>query len=267
MIPQSVSFKNQKIIQSTNGKKIGQLPDDEPIKQVLRYVFALIGLKAENLPSDIQKVVLIDFIKTELSNYTVEEIKTAFQLAVKGEISVEINHFQNFSALYLSQVLKAYQIEKNAAILEFNKAEQRQKKENEMTPDEIERIYRDFDNNCLLDVWNEFVLTGNVNFSFYPPFLFYESLAGRHKVMKISELDKYRILDIAKKEIVKEYSTPRNFGSFPEFKRAREIFEKEGFKKDKLKQKCSEIAVTEFFKKCRNESIDLITLIKTKTNE
>ena len=43
--------------------KIRDLDNDEPIKQVLRYIFALVGLKPDQIPGDIEKAVLLNFIR------------------------------------------------------------------------------------------------------------------------------------------------------------------------------------------------------------
>lgn len=118
---QFASFKGREIAEAaTQDTQIQNLVDDESIRQSLRYVFALIGLKAENLPTDIQKVVLLEFIQTELKHFTPEEIKLAFRMAVAGELNVEISHFQNFNAMYLSNVMNAYKEKRGAALTEMN---------------------------------------------------------------------------------------------------------------------------------------------------
>jgi hypothetical protein len=83
-------------------------------------VFALIGLKAENLPTDVQKIVLLEFIQTELKHFTPEELKLAFRMAVAGELNVEISHFQNFNAVYLANVMNAYKEKRGLALTEMN---------------------------------------------------------------------------------------------------------------------------------------------------
>jgi len=118
---QFASFKGREIAEAaTQDTPIRDLIDDEPIRQSLRYVFALIGLKAENLPTDVQKIVLLEFIQTELKHFTPEELKLAFRMAVAGELNVEISHFQNFNAMYLSNVMNAYKEKRGAALIEMN---------------------------------------------------------------------------------------------------------------------------------------------------
>ena len=102
--------KEGKIVIASKQLKIRDLEpeNDEPIKQVLRYVFTLVGIRADQIPDEIQKAVLIDFIRAELQNFTLPEFKIAFTMAVKGDLNVDPNPFGQFSALYLSNILKAY---------------------------------------------------------------------------------------------------------------------------------------------------------------
>jgi hypothetical protein len=118
---QFVTFKGREIAEAaTQDTPIRDLTNDEPIRQSLRYVFALIGLKAENLPTDVQKIVLLEFIQTELKHFTPEELKLAFRMAVAGELNVEISHFQNFNAVYLANVMNAYKEKRGLALTEMN---------------------------------------------------------------------------------------------------------------------------------------------------
>jgi hypothetical protein len=118
---QFASFKGREIAEAaTQDTPIRDLTNDEPIRQSLRYVFALIGLKAENLPTDVQKIVLLEFIQTELKHFTPEELKLAFRMAVAGELNVEISHFQNFNAVYLANVMNAYKEKRGLALTEMN---------------------------------------------------------------------------------------------------------------------------------------------------
>jgi len=91
-----------------NEIKIRHVQEDEPIKQALRYCFVLIGLRPEQIPDEVEKAVLLDFIKSNLANYTPNEIKIAFELAVKGEFEVDLKHFGKFSPVYLTTVFNKY---------------------------------------------------------------------------------------------------------------------------------------------------------------
>lgn len=93
------------------GEKIGQLQHIEPISQALRYCMVLVGLRANNLPSQEEKAVLIGFIRNNYGGHTAEEIKLAFTMAINGELGMAIEDvkcYENFSVLYFSSIMNAY---------------------------------------------------------------------------------------------------------------------------------------------------------------
>jgi len=83
-----------------------------PIKSALKYIFGLTGLKAENLPNDEQRIILLEFIRTEFKNWTCDEFVNAFRLLVAGHLDFDGNHYQNFNAMYFSNVMAAYKAKK-----------------------------------------------------------------------------------------------------------------------------------------------------------
>lgn len=93
------------------GILIRDLKNVQPVKQALGYCFALTGLKEVNFPKEDVEKVLIDFIITTYPGYVAEEIKEAFKQALKGTLDIkdkDVSHYQNFSAEYLSKIMKAY---------------------------------------------------------------------------------------------------------------------------------------------------------------
>ena len=94
------------IRKASGGVKVRELKNVVPLKQGLAYCFKLIGLKT--LPDELETQVLIDFIAGAYGGLCAEEIKVAFKLGCKGDLDVEMNHYQAFTPLYLGRVLKAY---------------------------------------------------------------------------------------------------------------------------------------------------------------
>lgn len=127
------------IVQANSGMKVMHLGQNvTPLVEALRYVFVLIGLRREALPTEAESIVLRQFICANYGNITIEEIRTAFDLAVKGELDVDVKHFQNFSTLYFSQVMKAYQSRKGKAMMEFNRIQEKERmKEQGSTVDPV----------------------------------------------------------------------------------------------------------------------------------
>ena len=81
---------------------------EEDLKQVLRYVMILVGLRGNNLPTDEEKLVLISFIKSNFANQTIAEIKLAFEMAVAAKFQVDVKTYENFSCEYFARILNAY---------------------------------------------------------------------------------------------------------------------------------------------------------------
>ena len=91
---------------------IRDLKNSVPLEQTLPIVFAKMGLKPDNWPSKDPKFnewqLLLDHIKTNYRTIRVEEIKIAFEYALKGKIEVDTQHYQNFSCEYFSRIMNAY---------------------------------------------------------------------------------------------------------------------------------------------------------------
>lgn len=81
---------------------------DEEIKQALRYCFGLIGIKGENLPDEGEKAILLDYMRRNFNRFTVEDIRTAFTLYVQKVLDFSEPPYQNFSVLFLENVLQSY---------------------------------------------------------------------------------------------------------------------------------------------------------------
>ncbi len=90
----------------------------EELKQVLKLIMIKVGIRANNLPNDVEKEVLIEHIITNYGNHTPMEIKLAFDMAVSGKlddldnkgnvIDLETNCYENFSCLYFSKIMNSY---------------------------------------------------------------------------------------------------------------------------------------------------------------
>lgn len=85
-----------------------RLRHEEDLKQVLRYAMVLVGLRGNNMPTEEEKFVLLNFIRNNFGNQTPEEIKLAFELAVSGKLEVDAKCYENFSCEYFGRIMKAY---------------------------------------------------------------------------------------------------------------------------------------------------------------
>lgn len=197
-------FANSEIVAAIQSPtRIRDLENDEPIKQALRYVFTLIGLRSDQIPTEIEKTVLINFIRGNLKNYAPEEIKIAFELALNGKFEVELNHFGRFSALYLTTVFAAYQkyrskiaadLSRKTIESQKNNLEQRSK-----DPEFQKETDRLFDENVLKPLFDNFCKIGKLNFEITPANVIFGVLRRRYGLQNVSEGKKAEI----KKEALK----------------------------------------------------------------
>lgn len=68
----------------------------------------LVGLRSNNMPSEEEKFVLLNFIRSNFGNQTPEEIKLAFEWAVSGKLNIDAKCYENFSCEYFGRIMKAY---------------------------------------------------------------------------------------------------------------------------------------------------------------
>src|SRR6478736_9161747 len=85
------------------GVKIKQV-DDETLNQTLRYCMLLTGIRANNLPVQEEALVLKNFVRNMLGNYTPAEFRLAFNLAVAGQLECDANHYENFNCNYIANI-------------------------------------------------------------------------------------------------------------------------------------------------------------------
>ena len=81
---------------------------EEDLKDVLRYAMVLVGLRGANMPTDEEKFVLLNFIRTNFGNQTPEEIRLAFEYAIAGKFETDVKCYENFSCEYFGRIMNAY---------------------------------------------------------------------------------------------------------------------------------------------------------------
>lgn len=77
------------------------------IKQSLMYAMQCIGFDSSRINKE-EIEFIINFLKKNFKFFKTENIRTAFELGVKGELDIEMNHYQNFNTMYVSNVLQSY---------------------------------------------------------------------------------------------------------------------------------------------------------------
>jgi len=266
---QFVSFNAREILVAANtGIKIRDLDDVEPIKQSLRYIFALIGLKAENLPSDLQKAVLIDFIKSEMKSFNTEEMKLAFRMAAAQKLNVDLTHYQNFNAVYFADVMNAYQKMKNSAQKEFNQQKNELTEPIEPTSETKKRLFWQFVDDCIVKKWIEFNEKHSINWGTISTRTVFETLENELGLIALT-INEKRDIYLRAEPIVKGELKSKSFNKLSQVQHARKIIEtiENGERhiefNDMVQTKSREIAIREYFEKLKNNNIDFIDIIET----
>jgi hypothetical protein len=268
---QFVTFNAKEIIETASvGVQMKQLQDDEPIKQAFRYIFTLIGLKAENIPSDLQKAVLINFVKNELGMFTPEELTLSFRLAVSKKLDVDVSHYQNFNAIYLSDVLEAYRQRRNSAMTEFrNQLKQiQQETETEISPQRKRFLFWEFVDSIVLKVWDEFVRTGRINFETYRIKSIYDAIETEFGFMALTLEKKIEIKKRAEVVAKHDLNSPvETLEKIREIRAMKEAIDAGmnhiGFE-DMIVRKCHEIAIRDFFSTLKSEGRDLRSMFNVE---
>jgi hypothetical protein len=81
------------------------------MKQALRYIYVLVGLRAHNFPAGEEKQLLHAFIFKHYGGHTPEEIRLAWNLAIMQKLNVpakDVICYENFPIAYFSRIMEAY---------------------------------------------------------------------------------------------------------------------------------------------------------------
>lgn len=84
---------------------------EEELKQALRYIFVMIGLKSQNYPVAEEKQLLHEFIAENYGGHTPAELKLAFKLAITRKLDLkpaDVVCYENFSIAYFSRIMETY---------------------------------------------------------------------------------------------------------------------------------------------------------------
>lgn len=81
--------------------------DNSGVRSQLLRAIELIGMKAEKITR--QEVdVIVDYLSINFSLFPVGEIQNAFEAGIKGDLDIDMTHYQSFNSLYVSNVLTSY---------------------------------------------------------------------------------------------------------------------------------------------------------------
>jgi len=82
---------------------------DEPTtwEKAIFYAMTLVGFNPKNINSD-ELFVILDNLKRNHKQITLGKFREAFELGANGKLDINLNSYQNFNTLYISNVIGAY---------------------------------------------------------------------------------------------------------------------------------------------------------------
>jgi len=95
------------IQQSKQSKLIFDTTDDE-IKQALAKIFLMIGLRKQHFPNGFELDFIVSNIRKLYPHRTIFDLTNAFELGLRKKIDVELNCYDQFTLIYLSNIMEAY---------------------------------------------------------------------------------------------------------------------------------------------------------------
>lgn len=141
------------IFAASTKTQISEIDDETLVTKLanmLKYIAMDVGFIIPQITEDWQYIQArtSDILKRYYSNYTLSDVKLAFELATTGELdeflpkdkhgNPDKNHYQQFNADYLSKILNAYKRKQNVVIDKAFKVLPEPK--GEMTPQQIRQF-------------------------------------------------------------------------------------------------------------------------------
>ena len=187
------SESGERLLKAVQNKKIFE-ESDENLDNMFRYCMLLVGLREKNFPNNLETEMLHAFLKDQYGGHTIEEIKLAFDMAVRNKLDLEfkdVKCYENFSVLYLSSIINSY---RRWASQEYSQVEQF------LPPDEkikrLEAPKQEIDWGYLIEkAYQHFLSFGEEHYRLWPVG-FYEQLV-KDQVID-SELFRSKMIDVRK---------------------------------------------------------------------
>ena len=97
----------ERLNDAASDQPLADATEDE-LKDALRYVFMVCGLRGENLPAGDDKDFLHLYIRKFYGNHTGAEVRLAFDMAIQGKLDVDAKTYENFSVEYFARIMNAF---------------------------------------------------------------------------------------------------------------------------------------------------------------
>ena len=242
----------RQLLKSTQSVAIQQ-----KIGTTIAIIVADLGLKT--IPDQLAQKRMIHYLLSYYQDLSFEEIIKAFELALVGKFSVNIEHYDSFDIKYLTKILNAYRDYKKINTPKLPTARTEEAK----PPTEAEKRQTriGFFKN-LEKTYKTFQKTGNLDIIIH--WLVYNKLL-EYNIIHISENDWSILMDKATKLHKLRLNSPKTTTQKKEFTTILQNFEKLKFKYpfelSRIQNIAKEIAVIEFFQKLKRNNLNFHTII------
>lgn len=130
-VAKALNHVEKYIFAASTKTQISEIDDETLVTKLanmLKYIAMDVGFIIPQITEDWQYIQArtLDILKRYYSNFTLSDIKLAFELATTGELdeflpkdkqeNPDKNHYQQFNAEYLSKILNAYKRKQNVVI-------------------------------------------------------------------------------------------------------------------------------------------------------
>lgn len=146
----------QNIITQTEAEKsinLGKLDNDESLKKSLIDIAYMLGIKEPPIPELLNQ--MIDTLKDQFSDLSINTINKAVKLALGGKLDINFQPYNNFTIPYICNILISYRNYKSHQPVEYNEYEKPR-----ITEEERIDIRRDWLQKCVYLPIERFMRTG-----------------------------------------------------------------------------------------------------------
>jgi hypothetical protein len=146
------------------------------------------------MPKDEDLYFLIGKLKDFFGYLKPNDIQLAFDLAIKKTFQCEINHYQNFSVMYVSGVLNAYLDYRSKEFARLStKATPSENELNVKIDVEKEQAQQAYDREVVMPIFERYKMYEVVIIETTFPKMVYNSLFNYHKIIELSQQQKNEI--------------------------------------------------------------------------
>lgn len=193
-------IEKQVFLSSTNNL-INEIPDSkliETLAQLLKYICDDVGIN--KVPDQYEATRITDILKRYYSNFSLAEIKLAFELSLVGELDdylprgrdskADNNHYQKFNIDYLTKILNAYRNYQNKVLFKVYDS----LPEETINEEYKIKLYHNLKLHNIYDNFKNYYNTGTYNANALTDNIIYDFLQENNLSfdIKISEKDKQR---------------------------------------------------------------------------